>query len=359
MMFPAADIIDRDIPMIMPKIRLLLDSTSPNFVAQVRALPEASDFDLLMYDEANLEESYQFLQHAEAAYIYHHPFPAEAIGSAPNLRFIQKHGLNCNNIDIGAATERGIPVATWPLLRSISVAEHAFALMIACARKIVPAHRAVVNSIYLELGIEPVRTSQGEYRANWAKIPDVVELTGASVGIIGLGDIGMEIARRCRAFGMKVFYHQRRRHTTDIEAALQAEFLTFEQLLRTVDYLILAIPFSSQTEHLIGTKELRQMKRSATLINVARGRVVDEDALTEALSTGKLAMAGLDVFRDEPLPAHSPLNQLSNVVLTPHIGGGSYRSRDLDHPACMRNILRFFKGEQPGGIINMGNGKPL
>ena len=137
-----------------------------------------------------------------------------------------------------------------------------------------------------------------------------------------------------------------------MEAHYQARFLPLPDLLASVDYLVLVLPFTPESEGLLGAAELAQMKPSATLINVARGGVVDEDALIEALTNGQLAMAGLDVYREEPLPVSSPLRHLQNVVLSPHMGGGSYRSRVLDHPACVANILRFFRGEHPEGVIN-------
>ena len=333
-------------------IRLLVDSGSSTLIQQIQKLPDVSAFEVLSYAGQGPEALLTLIQEADAAYMYQDPLPADAIRAAPHLRFIQKHGLNCKNIDVRAATERGIPVATMPLLRNVAVAEHAMALMLACAHKILPGHRAVEQAIYQKIGIEPIRTTQREYRSNWANIPGVIELMNASVGIIGLGDIGMEVARRCQAFGMTVYYHQRRPHARDVEAHYQARFLPLPDLLASVDYLVLVLPFTPESEGLLGAAELAQMKPSATLINVARGGVVDEDALIEALTNGQLAMAGLDVYREEPLPVSSPLRHLPNVVLSPHMGGGSYRSRVLDHPACVANILRFFRGEHPEGVIN-------
>jgi phosphogluconate 2-dehydrogenase len=176
---------------------------------------------------------------------------------------------------------------------------------------------------------------------------------GASAGIVGLGDIGMEIAKRCRAFGMEVVYHQRQRHAPEVEVLYEARFLPFDGLLETVDYLVLILPHTAATDGLIGAAELARMKPSATLINVARGGVVDEVALVDALRSRQIAMAGLDVYREEPLPASSPLLDMPNVVLAPHTGGGSYRSRQLDRPAGLANIKRFFRGERAEGIINM------
>ena len=333
-------------------IRLLVDSDAPRFVQQVRELPDAAFFEILSYSGEGLQGMRKLIPQADAVYIYQDELPGELIRSAASLQFIQKHGLNCKNIDLAAATERGIPVATLPLFRNVAVAEHALALMLACAHKIIAGHRAVEGSAYREMGIEPIRTTQREYRANWAKIEGVTEVMGASVGIIGLGDIGMEIARRCRAFGMEVYYNQRQRHDADVEERHEAHFLPFDDLLATVDYLVLILPHTPETEGLIGTPQLARMKSSATLINVARGGVVDEDALVQALTNKKIAMAGLDVFREEPLPASNPLRGLPNVVLAPHTGGGSYRSRTLDRPAALANILRYFQGERPKGIVN-------
>jgi phosphoglycerate dehydrogenase-like enzyme len=333
-------------------IRLLVDSGSQRFLDDVMTLPDAEKFEILSYARKGEAALRGLIPNAEAVYIYQHFLPAELIRSAPSLRFIQKHGLNCKNIDMAAATERGIPVATLPLFRNATVAEHALALMLACARKIVPGHQAVVGAVYRELGIDPVRTAQREYRSNWAKIPGVRELKGASVGIIGLGDIGMEIARRCRAFDMQVFYHQRQRHSADVENRFEARFLPFGKLLETVDFLVLVLPHTPETEGLIGGEELARMKPSATLINVARGAIVDEDALVEALKRGQIAMAGLDVFREEPLPASSPLLGLDNVVLAPHMGGDPRHGHTLDRAAALANILRFFQGDQPLGVIN-------
>jgi phosphoglycerate dehydrogenase-like enzyme len=334
------------------RLRLLIDSGSEGLVQRVGELPQAGEFELLSYVGQGPERLNELVAQADAAYVYQHGLSGAAIRSAPALRFIQKHGLNCKNIDVRAATERGIPVATVPLFRNVAVAEHAMALMLACAHKILPGHRAVEDAVYHDMGLQPIRTSQREIRSNWARIAGVVELMGASVGIIGLGDIGMEIARRCRAFGMQIFYHQRMPHDRDVEEAYDARYLALDDLLRIVDHLILILPHTPQSEGMIGAAQLAMMKPTASLINVARGAVVDEDALVDALANGVIGMAGLDVFREEPLPASSPLLDMPNVVLTPHLGGGSYRSREIDHRAGVENILRFFRGERPHGVVN-------
>jgi glyoxylate reductase len=334
-------------------IRLLLDSESEGMVTRVTGMPEAREFELLSYLGQGTQKLNELTAQADAVYIYKDELSGAAIRSAPGLRFIQKHGLNCKNIDLAAAAERGIPVATIPLVRNAVVAEQAMALMLACARKIIPGHQAVVAAVYKEMGIEPIRTAQREHRGNWAGIQNFTELTEASVGIIGLGDIGMEVAKRCRAFNMEIFYYQRQPHPPEVEKMFEARYLPLDELLARVDYLILVLPHTPETEGLIGARELARMKPSATLVNVARGAVVDEDALAEALQGGRIAMAGLDVFREEPLPATSPLLGLPNVVLTPHTAGGSSASRTRDRAAGLANILRFFRGERPSGVVNL------
>jgi phosphoglycerate dehydrogenase-like enzyme len=334
-------------------IRVLLDSGSRRFVADVSGLPEAARFELLSYvgqGEAGLRD---LIPQADAVYISQHQLSAELIQSAPDLRFIQKYGLNCKNIDVDAATARGIPVATVPLFRHATVAEHALALMLACSRKIVPSHHAVAEATYRNSGLEPIVTSQREHRPNWAQIAGLSELKNKSVTITGLGDIGMEIAKRCHAFDMRVFYHQRQRHRPDVEERLGASFLPFREALERADYLVLILPHTSETEGLIGAEQFTWMKPTATLINVARGAVVDERALAEALKNGRIAMAGLDVYREEPLPASSLLAKMPNVVLTPHTGGGSYEFREADRASGLANIIDYFDGRQPSGIINL------
>jgi len=167
-----------------------------------------------------------------------------------------------------------------------------------------------------------------------------------------MGDIGMEIARRCRAFGMDVCYYQRTPHPAATEKSLGIRYLPLDDLLAESDYVVLVVPHTPETEGLIGARQLARMKPSATLVNVGRGGLVDEDALFAALRDGKIAMAGLDVYRNEPLPDTSPLLTLPNVVLLPHMGGGSYRGWEIDIPAALDNIRRFFADGTTNGIVN-------
>lgn len=334
-------------------IRLLLaDGAAANMVRRVRESPEARPFSLIIPEDDTEAALLRSAPDADAILSYKAGIPGSVIRNAPSLRLIQKHGLNCRNIDVAAATQRNIRVAILPLLRNITVAEHALALMLVCARKVVPGHRAVTQAVYQEMGLEPIVTSQRNYRSNWAGIKDIFELHQATVGIVGMGDIGKEIAKRCRAFGMTIYYHQRTSHPDELEAALGIRYLPLDDLLSVSDFIVLVIPHTAESEGLIGARELARMKPSVTLINVGRGGLIDEEALAAALISKPLMMAGLDVYRNEPLPATSPLRTLPNVVLLPHTGGGSYRSWKVDIPAVLQNIQRFFAGEPVAGFID-------
>jgi phosphoglycerate dehydrogenase-like enzyme len=334
-------------------IRLLVaDAATGRFGQRVRSSPAAAAFRLLLSEQDTPEALLAAAPDADAILCYHAPVTAQLIEAAPGLRLVQKQGLNCKNIDVAAATRRGVRVATLPLMRSITVAEHALALMLACARKIVAGHRAVTHAVYREMGLEPIVTSQPNYRGNWARIEGISELYQATAGIVGMGDIGMEIAKRCRAFGMPVVYYQRTPHPPGIEASLGIRYLPLDELLAVSDYVVLVIPHTPESEGLIGARELARMKPSATLVNVGRGGLVDEEALVAALRARRIAMAGLDVYRSEPLPATSPLLPLPNVVLLPHMGGGSHRGWEIDIPAALQNVQRFFADGKAEGIVN-------
>jgi phosphoglycerate dehydrogenase-like enzyme len=335
------------------RIRLMVaDGAAGNFALRVRESPDARPFSLIIPENDSEAALLTSAPEVDAILCYKASIPSSVIRVARSLKLIQKHGLNCRNIDVAAATQRNVRVATVPLMRSVTVAEHALALMLGCARKVIPGHRSVTEAVYQEMGLDPVVTSQRNYRSNWAGIKGVTELFQATVGIVGVGDIGMEIAKRCRAFGMPLCYYQRTPHPNAIEVSLGIRYLPLDDLLSVSDYLVLVIPHSPESEGLIGARELARMKPSATLINVGRGGLVDEDALIEALQSNRIAMAGLDVYRTEPLPAASPLRTLPNVVLLPHTGGGSYRSWEADIPASLRNIQKFFAGERAEGIVN-------
>ncbi len=262
---------------------------------------------------------------------------AAALARAPDLRFIQKHGEDCRNIDLRAAAARGVPVATLRRWANSSVAEHTFLLLLAVARRLLSAHRAAQGG---RAGV-----AQAASRYNWARLDGFWPLRGATLGIVGLGEIGREVARRARAFDMRVLYTQRRRLSPDLEHTLGAEFRPLVGLLAGSDVVSLHLPLTPETHHILGEPELRQMRRGAVLINTSRGRLVDEAALVAALREGHLGGAGLDVRHDEPPLDASGLAELETVVLTPHVAGGTGLELLRDTRAVLENIARVRRGE--------------
>ena len=197
---------------VSARIRLMLaDGAARKMTNRLRESPAAQPFELIIPADDSEAALLAAAPAADAMFVYQAQVPASVIRAAPALKLIQKHGLNCRNIDVAAATAQNVRVATMPLLRNVTVAEHALALMLACARKVVPGHQAVSGAVYQQMGLAPEATTQRNYSSNWPGIEGVSELFKATVGIVGMGDIGMEIAKRCRAFDMPIVYHQRTR----------------------------------------------------------------------------------------------------------------------------------------------------
>jgi len=259
-------------------------------------------------------------------------------GSA--LRAVVKLGRWPLGVDCEACAARGIQVETIPLSDCITVAEHAMALLLACARDLIRAHRGVVQGDYRKYGLSPQRTTERSFAFKWLPV-EPTEVYGKTLGIVGYGEIGREVSQRARAFGMKVLYHDVCPLPRDWEQRFGVEFRRLEELLRQADFVSLHVPHTPQTEKLIGEQELKLMKSTAYLINTCRGGVVDEEALVEALSRGDIAGAGLDVFVKEPLPHDHPLTKLENVILTCHIGGGSGSGRQATAAAVRAALDRW------------------
>jgi len=271
------------------------------------------------------------------------PVTAATLARAPELRLIQKHGEDCRNIDLRAAAARGVRVVTLRRWANSSVAEHTFLLLLAVARRLLAAHRAAQAP--------PADAARGASRYNWARLTGLWPLRGATLGIVGLGEIGREVARRARAFEMRVLYTQRRRLGPELERALGAEFRSLPSLLAESDIVSLHLPLTPETHHLLGEREFKQMRRGAVLINTSRGRLVDEAALLAALREGRLAAAGLDVRHDEPPVDAAGFVELETVVLTPHVAGGTGPELLRDTRAVLENIARVRRGGVDNGAV--------
>jgi gluconate 2-dehydrogenase len=262
---------------------------------------------------------------------------AEAIAASPNLKIISNMAVGFNNIDVNAATQAGIMVTNTPDVLNSTTADFAWALLMATARRITESEK------WLREG------KWDRWRYDGFLGADV---HGSTLGIIGMGRIGQQIARRSTGFDMKVIYHNRSRLTEAQEKyANDAQYVTKENLLRHADHVILTLPYSEQTHHTIGAKELATMKASATLVNIARGGIVDDVALIAALRANRIASAGLDVFENEPA-FHPDFLTLSNVVLTPHIGSASEKTRRAMANCAADNLIAGLTNGHPENLVN-------
>lgn len=322
---------------------LFADAKTDADWAWIRALEPSAGLRLLAPGEGVDLET--LLPEAEALVVQSRPVDAALMAAAPRLRLIQRYGSRPDDIDVEAASAAGVAVATMPLRGCIAVAELAMTLTLALSKNLVRAHEATVSGAYRELGVEPIKTEQRKHRFQWMQLGGLRELNGLTLGIVGFGEIGTEIARRARAFDMRLLYNKRRRLPAAIEAAEGVAYAPKDELLRRADVVVLATPLTPETEGMIGARELALMQPSAFLVNICRGGVVDETALVEALSQNRIAGAGLDVFVYEPIPYDHPLLGLPNVILTPHIGGGTGGARDKQMSDVLANVLRFARGE--------------
>jgi D-3-phosphoglycerate dehydrogenase len=252
---------------------------------------------------------------------------------APQLRVIARNGVGYDQIDLPAATRLGIPVTITPAGNHGAVAEHAFALMLAVARRIVTG---------------AVDTKAGHWRRRHAFIP----LRGRVLGIVGLGRIGCSVATRAKAFGMRVLACDQFPNE-QFAKECGIELVDLETLLKESDFVTLHAPSTAETRDLINRRTLARMKPGSVLINTARGGLVDEAALHEAIASGHLAGAGLDVLKLEPPPADHPLLALDNVIITPHLAAFDTQAREDMATAAAQNIIDLLAGKWPvGSIVN-------
>jgi lactate dehydrogenase-like 2-hydroxyacid dehydrogenase len=249
---------------------------------------------------------------------------------AGELRVISQYAVGVDNIDLDAATERGIPVGHTPGVLTDATADLAFALLMAAARRIPE-------------GVEKVRS--GAWRA-WEPLGLLgARVWGATLGVVGLGRIGTAVARRARGFQMRVLYHDPQQNT-ELEEALGLTYASLDRLLEESDFVTIHTPLVPETRHLINEGALRQMRTEAILINAARGEIVDTEALVRGLEEGWIAGAALDVTDPEPLPADHPLVSLPNCIVVPHIGSATVEARDRMAEMAAENLLAGLRGER-------------
>ncbi len=242
----------------------------------------------------------------------------KVIQGAKRLKLIQRMGRVVENIDLAAARESGVPVVAFPMALDIAVAEHALMFILALSRMLLKSHAGVITGAYERRGLTPTLTTERTGLAEcWVPLP-IEAVYSKTLGVIGMGEIGMALVERATAFGMRLIYYKRRRLAEAEEQRLGITYVPLAELLREADFVSLHVPHTPQTEKMFGANEFIQMKRTAYIVNVSRGGVIDEAALCAALANKVIAGAGLDVFEREPIPKDSPLLRLDNVICTPH-----------------------------------------
>ena len=255
------------------------------------------------------------------------PVDAEVLSACPNLKMCANMAVGFNNFDVPTMTSRGVLASNTPDVLTETTADFGFALLMATARRMTESEH------YLR---------RGEWKQWRYDMFAGAEVHGSTMGILGMGRIGQAIARRgAHGFGMKVIYHNRSRLSPELEAECKASYVSKEELLRSADHVMLVVPYSAASHHTIGAAELAQMKSTATLVNIARGGIVDDAALAVALRARQIAAAGLDVFEGEPT-VHPDLLTVPNVVLTPHIASASIQTRLAMANLAADNLISFF-----------------
>jgi glyoxylate reductase len=260
----------------------------------------------------------------------------EIIEASPRLRVISNIAVGYDNIDLQACNRLHILVTNTPDVLTEATADLAFALILAAGRRVAEGDRYVRGGHW----------KHWQWNCLWG-----TEMHGKTLGLFGFGRIAQAVARRARGFSMRIVHHARHRVSSSIEKEFAAEFVDRETLLRQSDFLSLHVPLTPETRHAIGAAELALMKPSAIIINAARGPIIDEEALVQALQAGRLAGAGLDVFENEPKP-HPALLTMENVTMMPHVGSATAETRLQMALLASKNLLTALRGERPPNLVN-------
>jgi len=258
------------------------------------------------------------------------------LDAAPRVRVVSNYAVGFDNVDVDAATARGVVVTNTPGVLTETVADFAITLLLAVARRVVEADRY---------------TREGRWKSWEPMLFLGQDLHGTTLGLVGLGRIGAAVARRAHGFNMRMLYYDVVRRE-DLERELALEFTSLDDLLRRSDFISVHTPLTPQTRHLISTQQFGMMKRTAVLVNTARGPIVDPDALYRALADRRIWGAGLDVFEAEPVPADHPLLRLDNIIVVPHIASASVETRTKMALMAADNLLAVLSDRQPPHFVN-------
>lgn len=309
---------------MQPHIAFLTPMAAPT-IEVVRNLKPAG-FTIAFAQTNETTEQLEMMRSADVVMAAGTFVTAEMIAQAPRLKLIQKWGIGVDKIDLEAARRASVTVAITAGATSIPVSEHTLMLILATSRRLPLAHRSLQEGKWIA----------SELRTVCAK------LDGKTVGLFGFGNIARFVAKRLNGFDVNLIYHSRTRLAPEIEQQFNVRYVDFDTLLAESDILSLHAPLTEQTKHLFNTQTFNKMKRGAMLINTARGELIDEAALVDALRTGQLSSAGLDTFEGEPPRADHPLLHMDQVVATPHSAGGVYDNVPHIVGHMFRNIELYF-----------------
>ena len=266
-------------------------------------------------------------QHDGALTMGIEPVNAEVLAACKRLRICANLSVGYNNFDVPAMTQHKVLATNAPDVLTETTADFGFALLMAAARRVTESERYIREGHWQKWALESFAG---------------MAVHGSTLGIIGMGRIGQAVAKRgAHGFNMRVIYHNRSRLSASEEAACKATYVSKQELLQQADHVVLVLPYSKESHHTIGAAELAQMKPTATLVNIARGGIIDDAALANALAAGQIAAAGLDVFEGEP-SVHPDLLKATNVVLTPHIGSSTRATRLAMANLAADNLIAFF-----------------
>lgn len=300
---------------------------------KLRAMLPEEEFSLTVVDTP---EAYEKMTDAEVMILRIFKAPREVIERNPNLKMILRWGAGFDSVDIEAAGERGIFVTNTPGANAAAVSELAVMLMLAVGRKLLCHTESL---------------AQGKWSKN-TFLNSSYCLKNKMVGIIGAGNIGRQVAAKVRAFGAEVQYFDSCRLSPEMEREYVMRYVSLETLIKTSDVISLHVPLMDSTYHIIGAEEIAQMKDGAVIINTARGGLIDDHALAESVFSGKLAGAGLDGVEHEPLSAGDKLLINPNIIVTPHIGGGTADIGDMIMPMIVQDIKALASGQEPMHVVN-------
>jgi phosphoglycerate dehydrogenase-like enzyme len=329
----------------MPKLRILDFSSFSEevFHEMMDSYIDPSRYEVVRIGKNSSEDRvHEMVKDAEIILtdpLHFNPVTRRIIEAGDKLRLIQCYTIGFDDVDVKAARERGIPVANNVGVTARSMAEY-----------------TIMASIYLlkNIGLAHTEFMKGNWVQQMLLTPayNPHELGSVTLGILGCGNIGQEVAKLARVFGSRILYHKRNRLPEDVEQSLGLEYTSFEDLLRRSDVLSINLPLTSETQGIMGAAELYNMKQGAVLVNTSRGGIVDEKALADALASGHLRGAAVDVFENEPNISSCPLLGLKNVLLTPHSSAISSGTMKRSPVMVVENLNRIYEGKPPLRIVN-------